>query len=86
MTSEASFPRLTGSADASVRPARPADAADIARIQLVTWRTAYRSVLPAAVLDEWDDDASDGDEDALRGEGADADVAAGDLHGGGAIG
>ena len=58
MTSEASFPRLTGSADASVRPARPEDAADIARIQLVTWRTAYRSVLPADVLDDWDDERS----------------------------
>ena len=57
MTSEASFPRLTGSADASVRQARPQDAPDIARIQVVTWRTAYRSVLPAAVLDDWDDDA-----------------------------
>jgi GNAT superfamily N-acetyltransferase len=40
-----------------VRPARPQDAPDIARIQVVTWRTAYRSVLPAAVLDDWDDDA-----------------------------
>ncbi len=40
------LPRLTGSADASVRPARPADAAEIARIQAVTWRTAYRAVLP----------------------------------------
>lgn len=58
MTSEASFPRLTGSADASVRPARPQDAPDIARIQVVTWRTAYRSVLPAAVLDDWDDAAA----------------------------
>lgn len=56
MTSEASFPRLTGSADVSVRPARPEDAPDIARIQLVTWRTAYRSVLPAAILDDWDED------------------------------
>lgn len=53
-----SFPRASGSADASVRPAWPDDAVEIARIQLVTWRTAYRSVLPAAVLDEWDADAS----------------------------
>jgi GNAT superfamily N-acetyltransferase len=37
-----------------VRPARLQDAAEIARIQVVTWRAAYRSVLPAAVLDEWD--------------------------------
>lgn len=52
------FPRLTGRADASVRPAFPEDAAEIARVQAVTWRTAYRSVLPQAVLDEWDVDAA----------------------------
>jgi GNAT superfamily N-acetyltransferase len=55
---EAPFPRLSGSADASVRPARADDAAEIARIQVVTWRTAYRSVLPAAVLDDWAADAA----------------------------
>jgi GNAT superfamily N-acetyltransferase len=49
------FPRLAGTADVSVRPARPADAAEIARVQAVTWRTAYRSVLPVEVLDEWDE-------------------------------
>ena len=38
----------------SVRPASPADVPDIARVQLVTWRTAYRAVLPPAVLDDWD--------------------------------
>ncbi len=58
MNPEAVFPRATGSADASVRPALPDDAAEIARIQLVTWRTAYRSALPAAVLDDWDEDAA----------------------------
>ncbi|MFD2093835.1 GNAT family N-acetyltransferase [Blastococcus deserti] len=58
MNSESSLPRATGTADVSVRPARPDDAADIARIQLVTWRTAYRAALPAAVLDEWDADAA----------------------------
>jgi GNAT superfamily N-acetyltransferase len=42
----------------SVRPARAEDAAEIARVQAVTWRTAYRSLLPAQVLDEWDDDAA----------------------------
>jgi len=52
------LPRLTGSADASVRPARPADSAEIARIQAVTWRTAYRSVLPLELLDEWDEAAA----------------------------
>ncbi|MCW2705526.1 MAG: GCN5-related N-acetyltransferase [Blastococcus sp.] len=59
MTPEASFLRAAGSADVSVRPALPADAAEIARIQVVTWRTAYRSVLPAAVLDDWDADAAE---------------------------
>jgi GNAT superfamily N-acetyltransferase len=52
------FPRATGSADASVRPALPDDAAEIARIQVVTWRTAYRAALPAALLDDWDADAA----------------------------
>jgi GNAT superfamily N-acetyltransferase len=52
------FPRASGTADASVRPAYPEDAADIARIQVVTWRAAYRSLLPTAVLDEWDTEAS----------------------------
>jgi GNAT superfamily N-acetyltransferase len=46
---------MTGTADVSVRPARPADAPEIARIQAVTWRTAYRGVLPREVLDEWDE-------------------------------
>jgi GNAT superfamily N-acetyltransferase len=38
-----------------VRPARPSDAAEIARIQAVTWRTAYRAVLPRELLGEWDE-------------------------------
>lgn len=38
-------------ADVSVRPARPTDVAEIARIQLLTWRTAYTGVVPAHVLD-----------------------------------
>jgi GNAT superfamily N-acetyltransferase len=33
-----------------VRPARPEDAGEIARIQLATWRTAYRRFFPAHVL------------------------------------
>ncbi|MBM7805427.1 GNAT superfamily N-acetyltransferase [Geodermatophilus bullaregiensis] len=49
-----SFPRLTGTADVSVRPAVPADAADVARVQGTTWQAAFRGVLPDAVLDEWD--------------------------------
>jgi GNAT superfamily N-acetyltransferase len=48
------FPRLTGTADVSVRPAVPDDAAEIARVQVVTWRAAYRSLLPTPVLDDWD--------------------------------
>jgi GNAT superfamily N-acetyltransferase len=52
------LPRLTGTADASVRPARPSDAPEIARIQAVTWRTAYRAVLPMELLDEWDEAAA----------------------------
>jgi GNAT superfamily N-acetyltransferase len=38
-----------------VRRAVPGDAELISRVQLITWRTAYRSLLPVAVLDEWDD-------------------------------
>lgn len=38
-------------ADVSVRPAGPDDAAEIARIQIDTWRTGYREIVPAPVLD-----------------------------------
>lgn len=38
-------------ADVSVRPARPEDAERVARVQLSTWRTAYRDLLPAQALD-----------------------------------
>jgi hypothetical protein len=51
-------PGPSGRAEASVRPAVPSDAEEIARVQVVTWRTAYRALLPAAVLDDWDDDAA----------------------------
>ena len=37
-----------------VRPAREADAEEITRIQLTTWRTAYASIVPASVLDGLD--------------------------------
>jgi GNAT superfamily N-acetyltransferase len=47
-----------GRAEVSVRPARAEDAEAIARVQLVTWRAAYRTLLPAAVLDEWDEPAA----------------------------
>ena len=57
MESSPALPRLTGTADVSVRPARPDDAAAVARVQTVAWRTAYRAVLPLEVLDEWDEAA-----------------------------
>ena len=38
-------------ADVSVRPATPDDAAELGRIQVDTWRTAYPDIVPAAVLD-----------------------------------
>jgi GNAT superfamily N-acetyltransferase len=38
-----------------VRPAQPADADAIARLQLTTWRHAYRRILPRHVLDGIDD-------------------------------
>jgi GNAT superfamily N-acetyltransferase len=43
-------------ADVSVRPARAGDAAEVARVQLSTWRTAYADLLPpdALALDEAD--------------------------------
>ena len=53
-----SRPGLPGRAEVSVRPARADDAEAIARVQLVTWRAAYRALLPATVLDEWDEAAA----------------------------
>jgi hypothetical protein len=38
-----------------VRPARPTDADEIARIQLATWRIAYRRMVPAHVLERLDE-------------------------------
>ncbi|WP_448627419.1 N-acetyltransferase family protein [Geodermatophilus sp. URMC 64] len=58
MDAASPFPRFSGTAEVSVRPARADDAAAVARVQLVTWRTAYRDVLPPAVLDDWDDAAA----------------------------
>jgi GNAT superfamily N-acetyltransferase len=37
-----------------VRPARPEDVPEIARIQVATWRVAYRRLLPRHVLDGLD--------------------------------
>jgi GNAT superfamily N-acetyltransferase len=42
----------------AVRDAKPDDAGEIARIQLVTWRTAYTGILPAEVLDGLDEPAA----------------------------
>jgi GNAT superfamily N-acetyltransferase len=39
-------------ADVSVRPAVPDDAVELGRIQVETWRAAYRDVVPSSVLDE----------------------------------
>jgi GNAT superfamily N-acetyltransferase len=39
-------------ADVGVRPARRADAAAVADIQVRAWRQAYRDLLPAAALDQ----------------------------------
>jgi GNAT superfamily N-acetyltransferase len=38
-------------ADVSVRPARAGDVAEVARIQLETWRHSYATILPAPVLE-----------------------------------
>lgn len=40
---------------AFVRPASPDDAGDVARIQLTTWRHAYRRIVPRHVLDGLDE-------------------------------
>ena len=37
-----------------VRPARAEDAAEIARVQLLTWRTAYARLIPPHILDRLD--------------------------------
>ncbi|MCC8248551.1 GNAT family N-acetyltransferase [Saccharothrix luteola] len=43
-------------ADATVRTAQPDDVAEIARIHRDTWRTAYRDIVPAEVLQAVDVD------------------------------
>jgi GNAT superfamily N-acetyltransferase len=45
-------------ADVSVRPAQPGDVAEIARIQVETWRTAYHAILPAEVRESLSADAA----------------------------
>jgi GNAT superfamily N-acetyltransferase len=51
-----SFPRLTGTAEVSVRPAVAGDAGEIARVQEEAWRAA--PTVPAAALDAWDAEAA----------------------------
>ena len=46
-------------AEATVRPAEPSDAPEIARIQLATWRTAYTDLLPADILAALDQDEAE---------------------------
>jgi GNAT superfamily N-acetyltransferase len=46
-------------ADAAVRPAQRADAAEIARLQLTTWRIAYAEFLPAEILDSLDEKSTE---------------------------
>jgi ribosomal protein S18 acetylase RimI-like enzyme len=41
-------------ADASVRPASPADTGAMGAVQSRAWRSAYRDLLPAAILDQLD--------------------------------
>ena len=53
MTLDPPNPRPPG-ALAFVRPARPDDAVEIGRIQLTTWRHAYRRILPRQILDGLD--------------------------------
>jgi GNAT superfamily N-acetyltransferase len=48
-------------AQASVRPAEPSDAPEIARIQLATWRSAYADLLPAEILDALDGEEAAGE-------------------------
>jgi GNAT superfamily N-acetyltransferase len=53
-----SRPGPRGRADVRVRRAQPGDETAVARVQLVTWRAAYRALLPAEVLDAWDEQAA----------------------------
>jgi ribosomal protein S18 acetylase RimI-like enzyme len=54
-TSEHAHPSATGRvADASVRTARPNDAAAVGRVQAASWRSAYAGILPLDVVDGFD--------------------------------
>jgi GNAT superfamily N-acetyltransferase len=45
-------------ADVSVRPAREDDASEIGRVQIVTWQTAYSSILPTEIVEALSADAA----------------------------
>ncbi|PPK67463.1 GNAT family N-acetyltransferase [Actinokineospora auranticolor] len=45
-------------ADAAVRPARPDDVPEIARLQVLTWQTAFEALLPPDVLAGLDERAA----------------------------
>lgn len=45
---------ITGDAARVVRPAGVADADDLARVRIATWRAAYRGIVPDAVLDGYE--------------------------------
>ena len=42
---------MSAAADVRIRPARPDDADDLARVHIEAWRSAYRGLVPDAVLD-----------------------------------
>jgi GNAT superfamily N-acetyltransferase len=44
-------------ADVSVRPAGPDDVAEIARVQVETWRTCYLAILPGPVIESLSTDS-----------------------------
>ena len=46
-------------ADVSVRPARRDDAGEIARIQVDTWRTGYRDLLPVPIIESLSPEAAE---------------------------
>lgn len=50
---------MLGVADVAVRTARPGDVPEIARIQVETWRTAYKRFLPESVLAALDEGAAE---------------------------
>ena len=45
---------MSGTTDVVVRPAVVADADALARVRIASWRSAYRGIVPDAVLDAFD--------------------------------